>query len=127
MKSVNWSVLTFPSTAGSGRGSRNKEFCSAVSLAGPAVIVDLAGCRSLSHQDIELLLQCLEQAAERNTQVRLVAASDVVRVLLEVMRIASVVPVFATVEEAREFRPEETGVSAGMLETNPLNSPGMHE
>jgi len=57
-----------------------------------SVILNLAGCNSLNARDIDLLLECLASAVGRDTQVILVAGSRSIRVLLEVTRIASLVP-----------------------------------
>jgi hypothetical protein len=54
----------------------------------------------LNHEDIDLLLECVAQAAGRDTKVLFVAGSRVNRVLLEVTRISSLVPVFDSVKEA---------------------------
>jgi hypothetical protein len=50
-----------------------------------------------------LLLECVAQAAGRDTQVLFVAGSRVNRVLLEVTRISSLVPVFNSVREALAY------------------------
>jgi anti-anti-sigma regulatory factor len=64
------------------------------------VVVDLSCCHTLNHQDIDLLLDCLEKAAGQDVQVSLVAGSDAVRVLLEVTRISSLVHVCNSLQEA---------------------------
>jgi anti-anti-sigma regulatory factor len=69
------------------------------------VIVDLSGRRTLDHHDIDLLLDCLERAAGRDTQVSLVAGSDAVRLLLEVTRISSLVNICNSLEEALGHAP----------------------
>ena len=68
------------------------------------MIVDFSGCRPLNHEDIDLLLECVAQVAGRDTQVLFVAGSRANRVLLEVTRISSLVPVFNSVEEALLIR-----------------------
>jgi len=57
----------------------------------------------LNHEDIDLLLECAAQAAGRDTKVLFVAGSRVNRVLLEVTRISSLVPVFNSVREALAY------------------------
>jgi hypothetical protein len=63
------------------------------------VILDFSQCRSLSFEDIDLLLECLAQVAGRDTQLVFVAGSSATRVLLEVTRISSLAPVFNSIEE----------------------------
>jgi hypothetical protein len=63
------------------------------------VILDFSECRSLSFEDIDLLLECLAQVAGRDTQLVFVAGSSATRVLLEVTRISSLAPVFNSIEE----------------------------
>jgi hypothetical protein len=101
MKSMAWTIVPFPceSTSAGRRGLR-KDLQLALRVSGSSVIVDFSGCRSLNHKDIDLLLECLAQVAGRDTNVRLVAGSNVNRVLLEVTRISSLAPVFNSVEEA---------------------------
>jgi hypothetical protein len=72
----------------------------AVRRSGSLIIVDCSGCSTLNHEDISLLLECLDQAAGRDTKILLVAGTPANRVLLEVTRISSVVPVFNSVIEA---------------------------
>jgi hypothetical protein len=67
------------------------------------VIVDFSACRTLNYEDIDLLLECVAQVAGRDTQVLFVAGSRVNRVLLEVTRISSLVPVFDSVKEALSY------------------------
>jgi hypothetical protein len=64
------------------------------------VIVDFSDCRTLNHDDIDLLLECVAQVAGRDAQVSFVAGTRTNRVLLEVTRISSLVPVFNSVVEA---------------------------
>lgn len=65
--------------------------------------MELPACRSLNHEDIDLLLDCVAQVAGRDTQVLFVAGSLANRVLLEVTRISSLVPVFNSAEEALAY------------------------
>jgi hypothetical protein len=67
------------------------------------VIVDVSGCYSLNQEDIDLLLDCVAQAAGRDTKVLFVAGAPANRVLLEVTRISSVAPVFNSVTEALAY------------------------
>lgn len=94
-------ILPFPGASSSARRrALRKVLLSALRVSGSPVIVDLSGCRTLNHQDIDLLLECVAQVAGRDTQVRFVVGSPVNRVLLEVTRIGSLVPVFNSVKEA---------------------------
>lgn len=106
MKITQWKVLHFPpGSSAPNSHARRKQLRSSLALAGPDVIISFSGFSTLDHEDVEVLLDCLEQAARRNTQLRLVTDSDVIRVLLEVTRIASVVPVFDSIERARNNMP----------------------
>jgi hypothetical protein len=94
-------VLPFPGASGSTRhpGGR-KSLLRDLRVSGSPVVVDLSGCPTLNHEDVELLLECMAHVAGRDTQVLFVAGSPTNRVLLEVTRIAALVPVFNSVEEA---------------------------
>ena len=101
VKAAAWTVLPFP--LASSRASRRvlrKELLDKLRVSGTPVIVDFTTCPPLNHEDIDLLLECVAQVAGRNTQVLFVAGSRVNRVLLEVTRISSLVPVFNSIEEA---------------------------
>lgn len=63
-------------------------------------MVDMSGCDTLNHDDVDCLLECLGEVAGRDTQVLVVAGSPANRVLLEVTRIGSLVPVFNSMQEA---------------------------
>ena len=67
------------------------------------VIVDLSGCGTLDHQDIGMLLDGLAELTGRDTKALLVAGSRSNRVLLEVTRISSLVPVFDSLVEALTY------------------------
>lgn len=69
-------------------------------VSGASVILDFSGCSSLNAGDIDLLLQCLAHVAGRDTQIAVVTGSRSIRVLLEVTRIASLTPVYDSIEEA---------------------------
>ena len=101
MKTEAGTILPFPceSTSASRRALR-KGFLAALRGSSRPIIVDLSGCSSLNHDDIDLLLDCVGHVAGRDTQMILVAGSRTNRVLLEVTRISSVVPVFNSLEEA---------------------------
>lgn len=103
MKTV-WTIVPFPcASSPTGRRALRKDLLSSLRASGSAVIVDLSDCRTLNHEDIDLLLECVAQVAGRDTQVLFVAGSRVNRVLLEVTRISSVVPVFNSVKEALAY------------------------
>ena len=82
------------------RRSQRKDFLRALRSPGSPMIVDLSDCRTLNHEDIAFLLECLMQVAGRDTKALLVAGSRANRVLLELTRISSLVPVFDSVAEA---------------------------
>jgi hypothetical protein len=101
MTPVARSILRFPcASAFSGRGVLRESLLRGLRVSEFPVIVDFSHCASLNSQDIELLLECVAQVAGRDTKVLFVAGSRVNRVILEVTRISSLVPVFNTVEEA---------------------------
>lgn len=96
-----WSILPFPCASNSAsRRAQRKDLLKALRVSQSPVILDFAGCRSLSFEDIDLLLEFLAQVAGRDTQVAFVAGSSATRVLLEVTRISSLAPVFNSIEEA---------------------------
>src|ERR1700691_1113852 len=97
-------ILPFPcAPTSAGRRALRKDLLSALRISGSPVIVDLSGCPTLNHEDIDLLLECIAQVAGRDTEVLFVAGSRVNRVLLEVTRISSLVPVFDSVTEALAY------------------------
>ncbi len=100
MKRVAWRILYFPSASSSmRRRTQRKDLLNALHVSESPVIVDFSECRSLSFEDIDLLLECLAQVTGRDTEVVFVAGSSANRVLLEVTRIASLVPVFNSTED----------------------------
>ncbi len=104
MKDVAWKVMNFPGDLGSeGRRALRKQLLGALRASGCAVIVDLSGRHSLDHHDIDLLLECAACVSGRDAKLIFVAGSPTVRALLEVSRIASVVPVCDTTEEALTY------------------------
>jgi anti-anti-sigma regulatory factor len=94
-------VLPFPCASSfANRSVLRKDLLNAVRTSRSRVIVDLSGCSSLTHEDIDLLVECVAEAAGRDTLVLFVAGSPANRVLLEVTRISSVASVFDSLEEA---------------------------
>jgi hypothetical protein len=99
--SAEWSIMSFPSASSSAkRRAERKDLLRALRVSESPVVLDFSGCRSLNGEDIDLLLECLAQVAGRDTQVVFVAGSSANRVLLEVTRVSSLVPVFNSIEEA---------------------------
>jgi hypothetical protein len=98
-------ILAFPGASKSTGRALRKDFLRALRASGSPVIVDFTGCGPLNQEDIDLLLECMAEVTGRDTQVLLAAGSRVNRVLLEVTRIASLVPVFSSVEDALNHRP----------------------
>ena len=104
MKNVTQIVLPFPCASGaSGRRELQRQFVCALRSSEFPVVVDLSECRTLDHRDVDCLLDCVAQDAGRDTKLYLVAGSPAMRVLLEVTRIASLVPVFESMEEALAY------------------------
>jgi anti-anti-sigma regulatory factor len=103
--SVGATVLVFPrSTNSTSRRAMRKELFGALRTSEEPVIVDLSGCQTLEHQDVNLLLDCVSQTVGRDAHLFLIAGSPGVRLLLDVIRISSIVPVFKTLPEALEFK-----------------------
>jgi anti-anti-sigma regulatory factor len=118
MKSTTGTILPFPSASNAGQRKLLKDLRNSLCSSEAPVIVDLSGRRSLNHADIEVLLDCLAQAAGRDNTVILVAGSQIMRVLLEVTRISSLVLVFDSIEEAldnaqmpEQYRVEDIGAA----------------
>ncbi len=104
MNTVARTILPFPCSASSGRRrTLQKDLLAALRVSPSPVIVNVSGCYSLNQEDIDLLLDCVAQAAGRDTQVLFVAGSLANRVLLEVTRISSVAPIFNSVTEALAY------------------------
>jgi hypothetical protein len=97
-------VLPFPCAATfAGRRALRKDLLNALRISGSPVVLDLSSCSTLNHEDIDLLLECIAQVAGRDTAILLVAGARANRVLLEVTRISSLVPVFNSVKEALAY------------------------
>jgi anti-anti-sigma regulatory factor len=117
-------ILVFPRSMNSAsrRGLR-KALLQALRASEAPVIVDLSGCHTLDHEDIDLLLDCVSQAVGRDTQLLLIAGSREIQVLLDVTRISSLVPVIKSLKEALEFKPYRT--ASNIAETAHLNRVGV--
>ncbi|MGD0569206.1 MAG: hypothetical protein ABSA78_12435 [Candidatus Sulfotelmatobacter sp.] len=101
---TSWTILPFPCASSlTDRRTLRKDLLIALRSSGSPVIVDFSDCRTLNSEDIDLLLECVAQAAGRAAKVLFVAGSRVNRVLLEVTRISSLVPIFNSVEEALAY------------------------
>ena len=101
MKTGDWTILPFPcASSRPNRPALRKEWLGLLLTSESPVVVDFSGCRSLNHEDVDLLLDCMARVAGRETQLLFVAGSTVNKVFLEVTRISSLVPVFNSVEEA---------------------------
>jgi len=74
------------------------------------VIVDFSDCGTLNREDIDLMLKCAAQVAGRDTQLLFVSGSRATRVLLDVTRVSSLVPVFNSVTEALAY--PQTGAAS---------------
>jgi hypothetical protein len=96
-------VVPFPSGNSASRSAQRKALLGNLRISGSPVIVDLSGCRTLNHEDVDLLLECVAQVAGRDTELLFVSGSRANRVLLDVTRISSLVPVFNSIEEALAY------------------------
>ncbi len=102
MKTIDWNIVPFPCASGPvSRRILRKDLRNAVRASGGSVIVDFSQCRSLHHEDIDLLLECMAMVAGRDTKMVVVAGSRENRVIFDMPRSASLGPVFNSVEEAR--------------------------
>jgi hypothetical protein len=101
MKTVTPTILPYSAvSASAGRRALRKSMLAALRIAQSPVIIDLSPCPALHPEDIELLLACIAQVTGRDTELFFVAGSPVIRVLLDLTRISTLVPVFDTVQEA---------------------------
>jgi anti-anti-sigma regulatory factor len=82
------------------RRTLRKDLLAALRAGGSPLIFDLSNCRSLTYRDIDLLLECIARVAGRDTKLCLVAGSPANRVLLEVARIAAILPVYTSLTDA---------------------------
>lgn len=98
-------ILAFPrSTSSPLRRLLRREVLHALRVSEAPVIIDLSGCHNLNHDDIALLLDCVSQSVGRDTPLLLVAGSRNIKVILDVVRISSLVPVLTSLKEAIEFK-----------------------
>ncbi|HEX3820692.1 MAG TPA: STAS domain-containing protein [Candidatus Sulfotelmatobacter sp.] len=94
-------ILAFPSASEFGsRRIFKRSLRNALRVSEFSVIVDFTGHGTLDHEDIDLLLECVAQSTDRDTQLELVAGSRAVRIVLDVIRISSLVRVFNSLDEA---------------------------
>jgi len=125
MKATPWTILPFPCGASfADRRGLRKDLLVALRDSGSPVIVDFSSCGTLNHEDIDLLLECAAQAAGRETKVLFVAGTRVNRVLLEVTRISSLVPVFNSVKEALAYPQIPTENEVEDLRVSQFQKPG---
>lgn len=104
---ANSTILMFPHSTGSARRRvLRKALLNALRVSEGPIIVDLSSSRALDHEDITLLLDCVSLTVGRDTQLLLIAGSCDIQILLDVTRISSLVPVFTTLKEALEFKPQ---------------------
>jgi hypothetical protein len=85
------------------RHAIRKELFAALRQPGLRVVVDLSQRASLSYDDIDLLLDCAGRGAGCDFRFLVVAGSRSNRVLLEVTRIASLLPVCESMAEALDY------------------------
>jgi anti-anti-sigma regulatory factor len=100
-------ILVFPrSTGAASRRALRRQLLHALRESESPVIVDLSGSQTLDHEDIDLLLDCASLVIGRDARLLLVAGSSHIQVLLDVIRLSSLVPVLKSLEEALEFKPQ---------------------
>lgn len=99
-------VLPFPggSTSG-GRSALRRDLLNALRVSESPVIVDLTGRRTLDHDDVDLVLECVAQAVGRDTELVFVAGSREIRILLDIIRVSSLARVVNSLGEALESAP----------------------
>ena len=101
MNKAAGTVLPFPAVANrTSRRALLRELASALRLSISSVVVDLSALRTLNHRHIDLLLECVAEAAGRHTKLFLIAGSRINRIVLDVTRISSLVPIFDSIDEA---------------------------
>ena len=69
----------------------------------PAIIFELPPTIKLDGPTIDFLIKCVRDAVAYDAEVAVVAASPEHQLLLELTRLASVLPAFRSVEEATAF------------------------
>ena len=89
-----------PASAHARRRMLRKHLFGLLRSSGSPIILDLSGREGLNHEDIDFLLDCAARLGGRDVRLLVVAGSDSNRVLLEVTRIASVLPVFNSIADA---------------------------
>ena len=120
MKASECTVLPFPCMSSSAqRRALRKELLNASRTSASPVVVDMSGCNTLNHDDVDCLLECIAEVAGRDTLVLLVAGSPANRVLLEVTRIGSLVPVFNSMQEALADPQVGDSITLKVPQTNP--------
>jgi ABC-type transporter Mla MlaB component len=119
MKSNQDTILAFPHPSSSGRRRLLKELGVVLRHAEAPAVIDVSSRQALDHADIDLLLECVAQTAGRDKTVVLVAGSSSVRILLEVTRIASIVPVFDSIEEALDYLEMPNQYQIGNIQPTP--------
>lgn len=118
MKTVTPTILPYSAVSTSaGRRALRKSMLAALRIAQSPVIMDLSGCQVLHPEDIELLLACIGQVTGRDTEMLFVAGSPVIRVLLDLTRISTLVPVFDSLEDA--LAPQLPASNLAGMQTNP--------
>lgn len=100
---TDWTILPFPCALTPASRALRKDLRKTLRDSGSLVILDFSDCDSLNHEDFELLLECVAEVSGRDTELLFVAGSAANRVLLEVTRISSLVPVFNSVQEALSY------------------------
>lgn len=104
-------IVAFSSESRFGRrSSLRKQLMEALRASECPVILDMTECGALDGQDIETLIACVAQAAGQDTPLLLAAGSPAIRVILDVTQIASVVPVFDSVQEALSVPPAGSNI-----------------
>jgi len=102
--SVDRIVLPFPFGSKSvHRRAFRKQLRHALCFSASPVIVDLSGHRTLDCRDINLLLDCAAQVTGRDSQLIFLVGSLAIRLVLDVVRISSLVPVLDAIEQAPDY------------------------
>ncbi len=113
-------VLPFPGGSSfANRHALRSDLEKALRISEAPVILDFSGCKTLDYEDIDLLLESVAQVAGRDKVVVFVTGSRVIRVLLEVTRIASLAPVFDSMTEAMADLQFGFGIVSGNIRTDP--------
>ena len=116
-------ILSFPAVGLRSRRALQRNLLNALRTSESPVILDFTGHHTLDHEDIDLILECIAEATGRDTPLELVAGSRAVRIVLDVIRVSSLVQVFDSLEEATAVPEAVTSKVPQNVHTIPFELP----